>query len=100
MITDPQTQIFQALAISLMVLFFHVCMKEGHIFEKIPQALHFIPEKLQKPLWGCPICMTPWYGSIIYWIAYQENFLHWIITIFIASGISCIFAYQVLPDDD
>lgn len=43
---------------------------EGHIFEKPGDWIERNHSTLWKPLVGCPICMSPWWGSamqIVLW---------------------------------
>lgn len=57
-----------------------------------------LPEKLYKPLIGCPVCMTPWWGTLIILVAHYlriEGFFDIrlqtiIFTVFTAAGINTI----------
>lgn len=69
------------------------------IFYPIAQKLrNALPEKLRKPLYECPICMTPWWGVLIYLIGHYaglsefEELRFWrvIFTVFTAAGINTI----------
>jgi hypothetical protein len=43
---------------------------EGMIFDKPARAIElYIGEWWSKPLFGCYICATVWYGGIMCWIA-------------------------------
>jgi len=37
--------------------------------------------------------MTPYYGTIIYFILYNINVLDWIFTILTAAGMNCVFVF-------
>jgi len=79
-----------ALIISLIVLFLHATTWDGHIFEGIKKIIP--PEgKLYKPIYGCPICMTPWWGTIIYMLFFDIGFKDWLLTIGAASGFSVLW---------
>jgi hypothetical protein len=68
-----EAMILHAFIISAIVCFIFVCFNwEGMIFEQVGAWMEVkIPEKLFKPLIGCPICMSPWWGiaimAIFYW---------------------------------
>ncbi len=80
----------EAIFISLMVLFIHATSWDGHIFEGIKKI---VPPKGKwyKALYGCPICMTPWWGSVIYWIFFAFSWQHWLLTIGAAAGLAVIY---------
>lgn len=90
--------IINALIISLTVLFIHATTWEGHIFESIK---NIIPPKgkLYKPIYGCPICMTPWYGTAIYMIFFSGSFSEWLLTIGSAAGFSVIWVLLISIKD-
>lgn len=50
-----------AFIISMITNAVNVCFWEGHIFEKIGDR--FEDYKWWKPLAGCIICMSPWWGA-------------------------------------
>jgi len=80
-----------AFFISLIVLFIHATTWEGMIFEKIKDYIK--PEgMLYKPLYGCPICMTPWWGTLLYLLFWDPYSLEgWFWTIGVASGFSVLW---------
>ena len=88
--------LLQALIISFIVLFIYKTMDEGMIFEKLGNWFkENLPEEIHMPVFNCPICMTPWYGTIIYFILFYHGEFIWrdyLGTIFAAGGISVIFA--------
>ena len=92
--------IINALIISLMVYFIKASTWHGMIWEKPRVFLEkTLPEKISKPLIGCPVCMTPWWGLPIYLIAYYTNITGFedvriqtiVYTLFTASGFSTLF---------
>lgn len=78
--------------ISLIVLFIHATTWEGMIFEKIKDFIK--PEgMLYKPIYGCPICMTPWYGTIMYLVFWRNclSWSGWFWTVGAAAGLSVLW---------
>jgi len=75
--------------VAMMVLFLHATTWEGMIFEGIKKI---IPPKgmLYKPIYGCPICMTPWWGTVIYLLTQDFDWKIWLLSIGCASGINVI----------
>ena len=65
--------IITALIISLIVIAINLTFQEGEIFGFVSKYGERLPEKLQKPLFSCPICMVPWYGIPVYLIGYYLN---------------------------
>jgi len=83
-----------ALVISLTILFFYMTMTEGMIFHFLYKWFKtWLPEPLWKPVFSCPICMTPYYGTIIYLILYRISVLDGIFTVLTAGGLNCVFVY-------
>lgn len=77
------------------MLFLHATTWDGMIFQGIKKLIK--PEgMLYKPIYGCPICMTPWWGSLIYWVFYHSSVENWILTVGAAAGLSVL--YVVLID--
>lgn len=75
--------------IACLVLFFHACTWEDQIFEGIKKIIP--PDKtIAKPIYGCPICMTPWWGTIIYWLFIGESLKDWLITVGAAAGLGVV----------
>lgn len=58
-----------------------------------------LPKNIHKPVFGCSICMTPWWGSIVMLVAdftgihsFQNiGGWHWLFILAIASGISTVY---------
>jgi hypothetical protein len=68
-------------------------MQEGEIFDFIPRWLHWLPEKMKKPVYDCPVCMAFWHGAYLYVILNEDgNFywLRWLLTLIVSVGINAI----------
>lgn len=82
--------------ISLTVLFLHATTWEGMIFDKVSVWAFNLPAFIKNPLFDCPICMAPWYGSIILAIADLTNSLpslNWfkcILILFASAGLNVL----------
>lgn len=79
-------------AIAMIVLFLHATTWENHIFEGIKK---YIPpneegNKWYKAVYGCPICMTPWWGTFFYWLFIGDGVCHWLMIVGGAAGINVI----------
>lgn len=88
-----------AFIIAMVVYFIHATFWPTQIFGGIALWLEDrMPEKLTMPLFNCPICMTPWWGTLIYLIGglwdnghFKDQQLETIIlTVFCAAGINTI----------
>lgn len=86
-----------AIVVAMIVLFIHVAFKwETHIFEPIGNWIERnAPEWIEKPLIGCPICMCPWWGTVIMFVADRAGIagvrfdcLPVFLTVFVAGGIN------------
>lgn len=81
-----------AFIISLIVLFIHFTSFKGHIFSGIkkiikPQGKYGI----YKAIYGCPVCMSPWYGTVIYFLFINKGVADYLLTIGAACGIAVIY---------
>lgn len=99
--------------ISFIVMFLHATTRKGHIFGFIYECTwnwKGWKKKLKKPLFDCPICMTPWWGLLIlllmYYVGYMEfpdnrlrAVLYAVLILFAAAGISTMLI-SFLPDFD
>lgn len=99
-----------SLALSLTVQFIYACFWEGMIFGRVAGWLSAerltrhnrklkprVPLWIQKPLFACPICMTPYYSALILFLMnytglYSALLSIEIMIIFVASGLSTIFS--------
>lgn len=94
--------LLKGLIIAMMVLAIWATMWPGAIFEFISDWFEKrLPEesKWKKPIYDCPICMTPWYGSVIYWIFLSADVREWILAMIVAMGIN-VTAIKVFKDDE
>lgn len=74
-------------------------MWEGAIFEFVRTwGEKNLSEKLQKPIYDCPICMTPYYGTVFYILVYDFGFTDWLITVIAAMGLNAVLV-KLFPDD-
>src|SRR5688572_13435545 len=82
-------ELSNSLVITAIVLFIHATTWDGMIFEKVKDLIK--PEgMLYKPIYGCPICMTPWYGTAIYWLTMSYGWVDWLLTVGTAAGFSVV----------
>lgn len=59
----------KSLIISLLVLAIHYTMLEGEIFEGLGKWFERnLPERIHPAVFACNVCLTPWYGSVLYWL--------------------------------
>lgn len=89
-----------AFIVAFVVLFMHVTTWEGMINEWVGKALFNAPEWIKKPLYDCPICMAPWWGSVCLaaMCLYSSEWLNpvsWIILVFSAGGINAVLIYII-----
>ena len=91
--------------IALVVLFLHVTTWEGMINEWVANKADHWPEWVKKPLFACPICMAPWWGSVILgamW-AYSRmkiDPLSWVLIVFAAGGLNAVLIYIISADKE
>jgi hypothetical protein len=84
--------------IALLVLSIHYTMQEEQIFERLGKWFErALPEAIHKPVFACNVCMTPWYGTLLYWlIPWQKlgltvnSWLEWPVVIIGAMGINIV----------
>lgn len=74
--------------------------REGEIFGRIHQLLWGIPEWMKQPLFECPVCMTPYYGSAFYWIFIGNSIAEWIVTVIAAMGLNAIIVFIKESNDE
>lgn len=53
--------------IAMLVLFFHACTWDKQIFAGIRKLINE-KSQISKPIYNCPICMSPYYGIPIYYL--------------------------------
>jgi len=54
---------------------------------------------MRNPIFDCPICMTPWHGTYIYWLIWHNSYKEWLICIIAAMGLNYIIA-KLSPNAD
>lgn len=64
-------------------------MMETMVFGKIRELN--VPDWMENPLFECPVCMQPYYGSAIYWLFLGSSIKEWVLVILVAMGIATIF---------
>lgn len=91
----------KSLIIALLVLSIHYTMQDEQIFERLGKLFErVLPEAIHKPVFSCPICMVPWYGSILYWVipwhrigitrAPEHDVWQWVVVIVAGMGINIV----------
>lgn len=90
-----------AFVIAMIVFFIYMTFRPLMIFGFVNVWLKtWLPKKLWKPVFDCPICMTPWYGSIIYFALLNapSQFVTWMLTVGTAAGITCpiVFLLEIV----
>ena len=89
-----------AFIIALVVLFLHATTWEGMIFQIVAEKLRGLPAWVKKPLYDCPICMAPWWGSVILILMGLHSGewfdpLTWLLLVFAAGGINTVLIYII-----
>lgn len=96
----------QSLVISLCVIAIWATMWEGMVFGFIREwGENYLFENERKVAFDCPICMCPYYGSIVYFIAFFSLSEGWwpaiityVVTIIAAMGWNAILV-KFLPEN-
>lgn len=92
-----------AIVIVLVVQFFHACTWEKMVFGFVRKALEDLPWYLKKPLFDCPICMTPWWGPVVICFGILgfgwpiSNITQVFMTLAVAAGINTMI-YMIMKD--
>jgi hypothetical protein len=83
-------------------------MQDGEIFERLGKFFErVLPKQIHPAVFACPICMTFWYGSILYWLApwakigvmpTTGSVWQWLITIIAAMGLNIVIV-KLWPND-
>ncbi|MFO8147976.1 MAG: hypothetical protein ACQEWG_03650 [Bacteroidota bacterium] len=103
----------QAFIIAFIVYFLKATTWKGMIFHKPKEKLENLPSYIRKPFFECPICMTPWWGIVVYLLAHYSglpefeklSFARLIFTVLVSSGINTVILilnkiYDKLSDVD
>lgn len=88
----------QSLFIALSVLAIWATMWDVMIFGFIRRYCEtYYPEKICMVIFDCPVCMTPWYGSVIYFFKYGvTEDMFWVILM--AMGWN-VLVVKFLPEN-
>lgn len=74
----------QSFIIALLVLAIWYTFQEGEIFGFVQRWSHW---KIAPALFDCNVCMSPYYGSVLYVIIYGVNW-NWPIVVIAAMGVN------------
>lgn len=90
----------RVLIVSFSVFAIWYTMLEGEIFGALGKWFNkHLPIKLHSPVYECPVCMIPYYGTAIYWIVWGNSWQEWFITCVPAMGLNAIIV-RLWPDKD
>lgn len=65
--------------------------QEGEIFGVMSKVGNkYVPKKLRQPLYECPVCMVPYYGSLFLYAGAHVPFWSGLLILAIAVGINAI----------
>ncbi len=90
--------------IAFIVTFIWASMLKGNIFGFIRTKVFVaLSDYWKKPVFDCNICMTPWYGTAVYWLIvlsgkWESDWKDWLICIFIAGGINTVLNKMFVND--
>ncbi len=76
---------------AFIVMAIYASMAEGMVFGKVRVWLGSLNDFWKKPVFDCFICMVPYYGSIVYWIAWHRSWQEWLVVIIGAMGANTVF---------
>lgn len=92
-----------ATIIAFLVLSIWYTMQEGEIFGFVQRWSHW---KIAPALFDCNVCMSPWYGSALYWLFPWEplgfgeaKLIEWPIVVIVAMGINAVIN-KLSPDKE
>lgn len=75
--------------IALIVFAIWYSMQEGEIFGGLGRWFeNHLPEAIHKPVFACHICMTPWYGTGLYFLI--PLLPEWIPVVIAAMGVNAM----------
>src|SRR5580765_7085282 len=82
----------QAFIIFCIVITLWCCMLNGMILGFIGDwGDTHLPDWAKHIIYDCGVCMTPYYGSLAYWIIFGNSWQEWILVILVAMGMATIF---------
>jgi hypothetical protein len=83
---------------ALIVLSIWYSMQEGEIFGFVTKwGEKHLPECWQQPVFACNVCMSPYYGTIIYVLLWRNSWIEWIVVIIGAMGFNAMIN-KLAPD--
>lgn len=84
--------ITQIIIIALLVLSIHYTMQPDEIFGKLGDWLEdHLPDAVHPAVFSCNVCMSFWYGSILYWlIPWQHELWQWPVVVIGAMGVNVV----------
>lgn len=78
------------------------CFQVGEIFGIVHKWGRKLPEKIQKPLYDCAVCMHPWWGTVSYWLIFGDSFKEdwqvWLVSIIAGIGFNAVMIKLWPPD--
>lgn len=83
------TTLLHILVSSLMVIAIWRTMTPGHIFDWLGDWLQrILPEPIHKPVFDCPVCMYPYYGTPIWLLILNADPVTWQrVVVFVIAGM-------------
>lgn len=64
-------------------------------------------EKISQPIFSCPVCMAPWYGTVLYWLIPwstiglpAHNWVAWLVIIICCLGLNSIIVRTFKQEDE
>src|SRR5688500_3234885 len=93
--------------ISFLVFAIWYTMKPGEIFAGAANWFERrLPEKIHPAVFACPVCMVPWYGSVLYWtipwidigVVSENSLKQWPVAVIAAMGLNAILSHLFPPD--
>lgn len=95
----------QIVITALLVLSIWYSMQEGEIFGFVTKwGEKHLSECWQQPIFACNVCMSPYYGSIIYWVLgwlrpewWSTDWVEWPVVVIGAMGINAAIN-KLAPD--
>lgn len=82
----------KAVIVSLITLTIYGVFMDGMVFSCFRKLLLKLPKTIHKPVFDCPFCMTPYWGSTVYFGLIGGDVKEWVIVILAASGLNFIIS--------
>lgn len=88
----------QIITIAFIVFAIWFTMQEGEIFAGLGKWFEkVLPEAVHKPVFACFICMTPWYGTGVYFLI--PLLPQWITIVIAALGLNAMLS-KMFPKEE